>query len=164
MSSGHTLEDRCRGDVGCHRIRHRRNDIGSCDAVLGVGADGVGGRDPVTHKRCGHAFAHRRNGAGHFGAEDERQSMRIQARPEIGVDEVHADRLGLDQHLTGPGGGMRFLDEGKDLRSAGVLDLNRVHVQAFQCSVRPLSMDSVTTRAAWRCGDVQREMPHRSGP
>ena len=102
---GHALEDRRRGDVGGHRIRHRRNDIGWRDTVFGVGADGVGGRDPVTHTQRGHALTHRCHGAGHFGAEDERQFMRIQPRPEIGVDEIHADRLGLDQHLAGPGEG-----------------------------------------------------------
>jgi hypothetical protein len=48
--------------------------------------------------------------------------MRIRPRPEIGVDEIHADRLGLDQHLTGPGGGPRLLDERKVFRSAGLLD------------------------------------------
>ncbi len=71
--------------------------------------------------------------------------MRIQPRPEIGVDEIHADRLGLDHHLTGPGGGLRLVDEGKDFRSAGVLDINRVHVQAFQRDMQPLSMDSLIT-------------------
>ena len=48
--------------------------------------------------------------------------MRIQPRPEVGVDEIHADRLGLDHHLAGLRGRLRLVDEGKNLRSAGVLD------------------------------------------
>jgi hypothetical protein len=80
-----------------------------------------------------------------------RQENSSQSRSEIGVDEIHADRLGLDQHLTGPGGGVRLLDEGKDLRSAGVLDFNRVHVQAFHRDMRSPSMDSPTTATASRC-------------
>jgi hypothetical protein len=131
---GHALEDGCGGDVGGHSIRHRRNDIGWRDTVFGVGADGVGGRDPVTHAQRGHTLTHRGDGAGHFGAEDERQFMRIQPRPEIRVDEIHADRLGFDRHLTGSGGGLRFLDVRKDFRAAGSLDLNRLHGQTFQHS------------------------------
>jgi hypothetical protein len=150
-SGGHALEDGCRGDVGGDRIRDRRNAVGWCDTVLGIGADGVGGRHLVTHARCGHAFAHRRNGAGHLGTEDERQLMWVRSRPKVGVDEIDADRLGFDQHLTGPGGGPRLLHVGKDLRSAGFLDFDRVHAQAFQHGMPALSMDSVTTCAGWRC-------------
>jgi hypothetical protein len=76
---GHTFEDGCCGDVGGHRIWHHRHDVGWCKAVLGVGADGVGGRDPFTEAQCGHALAHRSDGAGHFGTEDERHFMRIEA-------------------------------------------------------------------------------------
>ena len=143
-----------------HRIRHRGNDIDGCDTVLGVGADGVGGRDPVTHTQRGHAFTHRCHRARHFGAEDERQFVRIQPRPKIGVDEIHADRLGLDHHLAGPGGGLRLVDQGKDLRSAGVLDFNRVHVQAFQ-SAATAAVDGFSDNSSprSRCGDAQHAFP-----
>ena len=66
-----------------------------------------------------HALADRGDGAGDFGAENKRQVVRIEPGPEVRVDEIHADRFGLDQHLAGPGGGLRPLDEGKDVRSAG---------------------------------------------
>ena len=66
---------------------------------------------PFHHTRCPHAINHLRHGLGHLGAEDERQLMRIQLRPEIGVDEIHAGRLGLDHHLTRSGGGLRLVDE-----------------------------------------------------
>ena len=54
--------------------------------------------------------------------------MRIQSRSEVGVDEVHADRLGLDQHLTGAGAGLRLLDVGQDFGSASFGDFNGIHV------------------------------------
>jgi hypothetical protein len=92
---------------------------------------------------------------GYFGPEDERQFMRIQPRPEIGVDEIDADRLGLDQHLTGPRDGLWLLDESKDFRSAGLLDFDRVHVQTFQLGAGSLSMVSLTTDAGSRYGAVQ---------
>ena len=36
---------------------------------------------------------------------DEQKFPRIQPRPEISVDEVHADRFGFDQHFTPTGEG-----------------------------------------------------------
>ena len=44
------------------------------------------------------------DGAAHLVADDERHLPRVLPGPEVGVEEVHADRLGLDQHLAGAGG------------------------------------------------------------
>src|SRR6185312_2714431 len=52
---------------------------------------------------------------------------RILARPEVGVDEVDADRVGLDQDLTRPGGGRGLLDVGEDFWPAGFGDFDGVH-------------------------------------
>jgi hypothetical protein len=38
---------------------------------------------------------------GDFAADNERQGVRVQAGPEIGVDEVDPDCRRLDQHLPG---------------------------------------------------------------
>jgi hypothetical protein len=67
--------------------------------------------------------------------------VRIQLGPEVGVDEVHAARLGFDQHLARAGGGPRLVDVGQDFWSAGFGDFNGVHADLFHCDARLLSME-----------------------
>jgi hypothetical protein len=93
---GHALQDRCGGDVGADTVRHRRDDIDWRNTVVGVGADGVGGGHPLAQQLRRQPVANCFDGAAHLSAEDERQSVRIQPGTEVGVDEIHADRLGFD--------------------------------------------------------------------
>ena len=85
------------------------------------------GDHPVADTECGDIVADGFDRSADFQAEDERKLARVQARPEIGVDEVDADGLGLDQHLAGPRGGGRPLDVLQDFWSAGFGDFNCVH-------------------------------------
>jgi hypothetical protein len=69
----------------------------------GVGADGVGGCHPLAEQLRREPVANCFDGAAHLSAEEEWQSVRIPPGTEVGVDEMHADRLGFDQHLTRAG-------------------------------------------------------------
>lgn len=63
------------------------------------------GGHPVADVRPAYPLADRGGDAAHFAARGEGQPMCVQPRPEIRIDEVHADRLGVDQHCASPGGG-----------------------------------------------------------
>ena len=76
----------------------------------------------------GHVVADGRDRAAHLHAEHERQFPRVLPRPEVGVDVVDADRVGLDQHLIGAGGGLRPLDVLQNLGTTGLGDFDCVHV------------------------------------
>jgi hypothetical protein len=74
--------------------------------------------------------------AAHLVAEDERHLARILTGPEIGVEEVDADRLGLDHHLARSGCGLRLLDVGQNFGSAGLGDFNGVHSSILPPNLR----------------------------
>ncbi len=117
------------------RGRHIRSDavgyvcaeIGWRRAVFGVGAVSLRGNHPIADPERGHIVADGLDRPADFDADDERQLPFVHARSEIGVDEVDADGLGLDQHLTGSGGGGGLVDVLQDLGSAGFGDLNGLH-------------------------------------
>ncbi len=113
---GHALQQGRRDGVGSHAVGHVGDEIGWGNAEVGVGAGGVRGHHAVTDGQCGHVVADGGDGAAHLGPDDERQLARIQAGPEVGVDEVDADRLGLDQYLAGAGGGLEAVRRSSGLR------------------------------------------------
>jgi hypothetical protein len=51
----------------------------------------------------------------------------VESGPEVGVDEIHTDRLGFDQHLPRAGGWLRPLDIVEDFWPAVLGDFNRTH-------------------------------------
>ena len=105
---GHALEQGRGGHFGADAFGHVGAEIGWGDAVFGVGPLGLGGDDPISDLQRRDVLADRLDGAAHLGAEDERHLPRILPRPEVGVEEVHADGVRLDQYLPGAGGGLLF--------------------------------------------------------
>jgi hypothetical protein len=101
---GHAFQERRGSDIRGHTCWQLRDEFGWCNAVFSVGPHGIRGGHPVSHLQSGHPGAHGFDGAGDLGAEHERQLVRIQPRSKVGIDEVHADRLGFDQYLTDAGG------------------------------------------------------------
>ena len=79
---------------------------------------------------------------------DEQKFPRIQPRPEISVDEVHADRFGFDQHFTPTGGGPRLVDVPQDFGSTGCVDFDGVHGHDSNLALNTLSMKRGTTANA----------------
>ena len=73
------------------------------NAVFGVCADRVGGHNAVAHGKRRDAVADCLDRAAYLGADHKRKFARVRTRPEVGVDEIHADRFGFDQHLARPG-------------------------------------------------------------
>ena len=71
-------------------------------------AVGLRGDHAVADLQRRDVVADRLDGAAHLVADDERHLPRVLPGPEIGVEEVHADGLGLDQHLARAGGGLGF--------------------------------------------------------
>ena len=105
----------------------RRNDIGCRNAVFGVGADCVGGGNSVAYPQRSHPVAYCCDGAAHFCAKDEWKFVRIRTRPEVGIDEIHADRLGFDQHLALPRRRRRLLHIPQYFGAARFGDFDGVH-------------------------------------
>jgi hypothetical protein len=144
----HAFQNRRRGYVCADSIWHRSDDIGWGNAVFGVGADGVGGRNAVAHPQCRHPVAYRCDRAAHLCAKDKWKFPRIQPRPEIGVDEVHTDRFGFDQHFTPTRGGPRLVDVLQDFGSTGCDDFDGVHSDDSNLMHSTLSMKRGTTADA----------------
>jgi hypothetical protein len=151
---GHPLQQRGRGDVEADTVGDPRHEIGRCNAVFGIGADGVGAGHSVADTKSRNPIADRGDGAGYLSAEDKGKFVRIQPGPEVRVDEVHAARLGFDQHLGRAGGGPRLVDVGQDFWPTGFGDFDGVHTDPFHCDTRPLSMQPATTSSASWCGAV----------
>ena len=63
--------------------------------------------------------------------------MRVQPGPEVGVDEIHADRLGFDQHLARAGGGLRQIDIVEDLWPTVLGDFDGLHIAYFHGAKQP---------------------------
>ncbi|AMD54836.1 hypothetical protein ATO49_13645 [Mycolicibacterium fortuitum subsp. fortuitum DSM 46621 = ATCC 6841 = JCM 6387] len=124
---GHAFQQRRRDGVRSDAVGHIRHEIGWGDAEVGVGAGRIGGHHAVTDGQRGHVVAHCGDGAAHFGADDERHVARIQPGSEVGVDEVDADRLGLDQYLAGAWGRLGPLDVAQDFGSAGLGNFDGIH-------------------------------------
>ena len=108
----HPFEQGCGGHIRADALGHVRAEIGCGDTVFGVGAVGLGRDDPVSDGQRRDVVADGLDRAAHLSADDERHLARILTGPEVGVDEVHADGLGLDHHFTGAGGGLVFVDVG----------------------------------------------------
>jgi hypothetical protein len=124
---GHPLQERRGGNVKSDIVGHLRYDIGWRNAVFGIGTDCVGAGNPVTDTKRRNPITHRGDRPGDLGSEDKRYFVRVQPGPEVCVDEIHADRLGFDQHLARAGGGLRPVDVVEDFWSAVLGDFNGLH-------------------------------------
>ncbi len=101
---GHALQHHRRGLLVGDGIRDRHQPVGRDQTALGVGAERPGVGDPLADPNLAHALADRFDHAGALLTRDEGQTRRrIQAAPEIDVDEVESDRCLPDQGLAGPG-------------------------------------------------------------
>jgi len=69
--------------------------------------------------------------AAHLVAKNERQFRHpaIAAGADHGVEIIHADGVGLDQHLAGAGRRRRQVDEIENVGIAGVADLDGFHIR-----------------------------------
>src|SRR5699024_4896629 len=75
--------------------------------------------DTITDGEALDALADLGDAAGALGTDDMRELHRVHARTAIRVDEVHARRLDIDEHLTGSGNRGGHLTELEDLGSTG---------------------------------------------
>ena len=66
----------------------------------------------------------------------------------LGVDEVHTDRFGFDQHFTPTCGGPRLVDALQDFGSTGCDDFDDVHGHDSNLTLNTLSMKRGTTADA----------------
>src|ERR1700744_95087 len=98
-----------------------------CGSEFGVSPRRRSGHHPVVDARLRHTVADRGDRPGDFGPQHEWQLARVCPGAEIGVDEVDADRLGLDQHLARTGGGRWLLDIAQDFRTAVFRDFDYAH-------------------------------------
>jgi hypothetical protein len=119
-------QDRSR-NLGGHRVRDPCGQINGREAIFGVGADGVRRRHAFADLQRRHVGANRGDGSTHFAAQDERQLVRIHPGPEVRVDEIDTDRLGLDQHLPRSRRRLRPLDIVQNIGSADPGDFNDMH-------------------------------------
>ena len=102
------------------------------DEPLGVGARRrSSGGDAVAGREAGHTFTDLEHRARGLGARNERRGHLVHAAALVDLDEVDADRGGLDEQLAGRG--PRMLDLSK-LEHFGPTDLvhhNRTHLCPF---------------------------------
>ena len=125
---GQALQQHRSRHLGSHAVWHLGGQKCWRSGEFGVAAVRRGADHPVARAEPVDSFTDSGDRAAHLGADDERQLARIVARAEIGVDEVDADGLGLDQQLALPGCGLRRLDVAQDLGAAGFTDFDCVHV------------------------------------
>ena len=124
---GHALQHRGRGRVGAQARRDGHRAVGREEHVLGVGAEHVRPRDPVSLAEEGHARPHGGHDARALHARDERQRVRVEAGAVVDVDEVDAGRLHPDHDLPGSGRRDGHVGETQHVGPAKALDSNRLH-------------------------------------
>jgi hypothetical protein len=127
----HALQHRRRAVAERDTLGQLHQAIGGHDAALGVGAGDVGVGDTVADADLGHVRTDGDDGAGGLEAERSRHGVRIEAGPEVDVDEVHARGLDRDHHLASAGGGLGHVLEAERLRSAGLVNTDRLHASSL---------------------------------
>jgi len=125
------------------------NYIRCRNAIFGVGTDCVGGGNSIAYPQRGHPVAYRLDRAAYLRAEDERELVRIGTRPEVGVDEIHADRLGFDQHLAQPRRRLRLFHILQYVGAARFGDFDGIHL-TIRTRRPPLSIWLGTTTRSRR--------------
>jgi hypothetical protein len=102
---------------------------------------------------CGHPLQERRSS--NIEAEDKRQFVWIQPGPEVGVDEIDADRLGFDQDLARARGRPRSVNVVEGFWAAVLGDFDGVYTAYFHRDTKPPSMAQRTRIADRRCNGEQ---------
>src|SRR5690606_18774067 len=109
--------------------------VGRKRADLGIGAGKPLVGDAITRLEVRHALAYCFHDAGTLRARHEGKTTRrrIDALPEINVDEVHSDGVLAYEHLSGAGGRRGQLHPLHDLGAAVAFDTDDVgHVPDIQ--------------------------------
>lgn len=147
----HPLQERRGGNIEADPVGYSRDEIDWRNAVFRIGTDSVGAGNPVADMKRRNPVAHRGDCSGDLGAKDKPQFVWIQPRPEVGVNKVHADRLGFDQHLARAGEGPRPVDVVEDFWSAVLGDFNGMHTAKSHGDIQRPSMEPATRITAARC-------------
>ncbi len=149
--------------VGADAVRQRPRRLLRHRGIFGVEpaavADLVAGDEHLLPDlERGDARAERRDMAAHLVAQHERQLRHpaVAAGADHGVEVIHADGVGLDQHLARSGRRRRHLDKVEHVGAAGAADLDGFHRRCWP---------GVNSTRSWMrfqravCGGV---MPHWS--
>src|SRR5437867_729441 len=127
---GDALEHEGGGQAIVHAIRHPHRAIGRHGGNLGVGSLRPGPHDALAARELGHARPGLLDGPGSFLAENRGERQRIEPAALIGVDEVHARCRDAHAHLPGGSGGIRHVFVAQHLRTAVLVDADRLHACA----------------------------------
>jgi hypothetical protein len=117
---GHALDEHGGGGFRVDPGRKWQDPLGGYGDALGIAGwhTGPGPRDEVTGRDPAHAGADLGHGAGALVAGDERERARPPPGPRDDIQEVDADRGGLDDHFAAAGLWVRPLRNGQYLGAA----------------------------------------------
>src|ERR1700722_10498295 len=123
----HALQQCRSGHIEIDCRRHARDELRERGGEFGIGTRRRSGHNPVADcQRCD-AVAEGGHRAGYLGAQHERWLARVGPGAEIGVDEIDADGLGLDQYLTRTRGGPWLLDVAQDFWTTRLGEFDCMH-------------------------------------
>ena len=123
----HPLEQDRGSRLGIDAVGQGDKSIGGHGGGFGIGADGAGIADPVTHGHLRHPISQCDHSTGALYARRTRQVDGVQAFTMVGVDVVEADRLQAYHRLTRSRRRLRRVLVGENLGPAVLVEAGCFH-------------------------------------
>ena len=124
----HSLEHDCGCDTGRHSDRQVDHPVRSSECELRVGSGEVLRRHLVSDLYSGDARADFHHSASTLRPGSERKCDLVETSTLVDLDKVQSCRVNLNQHLSRSGRGLCHLLIAQNLRPAGFMNANGLHV------------------------------------
>ena len=129
---GETLKQHRGGFIEADSIGKRHDAFRRNERMRGIGARRKDEGDAVAGLDVGYVVADGRNDAGAFKSKRQRQVALVEPAAQLSVEQIDARSLDLDKNLAGARHRPRQFFEAHRLRTATLVDADRLHSRDFQ--------------------------------